>query len=306
MIHTLTVNPALDLTYLIPEVKLDDKIRASQVFRAPGGNGINVSRVAARLGHPTVAMGFAGGRAGEEMIELLEAEGIRTWFTRQHKTTRTNVILQDADNKQIRVSSPGDAVTADEVATLAGNIFQLRQPDFLVLAGGLLQGMPEDFYLRLIEQAHAQGIKVVADVDRELADVVRAGIKLIKPNHYELARLTGESVATVSDAYHAAKIALTMGVETVICSLAAQGAILVREDAAYLATPPKIKVDSAVGAGDSLLAGALVALAEGRSWAEVLRLGVACGTATATTPGTNLCYRETIDDIYPRVRLEAL
>jgi 6-phosphofructokinase 2 len=306
MIHTLTVNPALDLTYLIPEVKIDDKIRASTVFRAPGGNGINVSRVAARLGHPTVAMGFAGGRAGDEMIELLEAEGIRTWFTRQHATTRTNVILQDSSNKQIRVSSPGEAVTPAEVATLSGNIFQLRQPDFLVIAGGLLQGMPDDFYLQLIETAHAQGMKVVADVDRELADVVKAGIKLIKPNHYELSRLTSESVATISDACQASKIALTMGVETVICSLAAQGAILVREDEAYLATPPKIKVDSAVGAGDSLLAGALVALAEGRSWAEVLRLGVACGTATATTPGTNLCYKETIDDIYARVRIEPL
>lgn len=306
MIHTLTVNPALDLTYLIPEVKLDDKIRASRVLRAPGGNGINVSRVAARLQHPTVAMGFAGGRAGDELLELLEAEGIRSWFTRQRASTRTNVILQDAHSKQIRVSSPGEAVSPEEVARLAENIFQLRPPDFLVITGGLLAGMPEDFYLQIIGEAKRQQIPVAADVDRELAAIARAGVALIKPNHHELARLTGESIATVDDAVKAAQMALEMGVETVICSLAAQGAILVRRDAAYLATPPKVKVDSAVGAGDSLLAGALVALAEGKGWPEVLKLGVACGTATATTPGTDLCYPETIEEIYRRVRIEAL
>lgn len=71
MIHTVTVNPALDLTYRVQAVKIDDKIRARHVYRAAGGDGINVSRVAARLNHPTVAMGFAGGRTGEEIAELL-------------------------------------------------------------------------------------------------------------------------------------------------------------------------------------------------------------------------------------------
>ena len=80
MLHTLTLNPTLDLTYLVPEFKVDDTNRAGRVYRDPGGSGINVSRVAVRLGHPTVALGFMGGHTGLEVAELLEAEHVRTWM----------------------------------------------------------------------------------------------------------------------------------------------------------------------------------------------------------------------------------
>lgn len=305
MIHTVTVNPALDLTYRVKDIVFDDKLRAEQVYRAAGGNGVNVSRVAARLGHPTVAMGFAGGRAGDELSELLQAESVRTWFTPQWGATRTNVILHGDDSRQIRVSGPGAAVSEAEVRKLEESIFDLRAPDFLVLTGSLLPGMPPEFYLRLMARAKDDGVPVVADIDRELRDVA-AGAYLIKPNQYELARLSGLPVTSPQEALAAARGALELGAEVVVCSLGARGAVLVTAGEAWTAVPPEVKVDSAVGAGDSLLAGVLVALAGGKAWDEVLRLGVACGTATATTPGTELCYPETVDAILPQVRLEQL
>lgn len=306
MIHTVTVNPALDLTFRVAEIVFDDKLRAKQVFRAPGGNGVNVSRVAARLGHPTVAMGFAGGRAGEEIIELLHQESVRPWFAHQRTATRTNVILHDDANRQVRVSSPGAAVSAEEVETLESSIFDLRAPDFLVLSGSLLEGMPEDFYLRVLRRARGEGTPVVADIDRELREVVAAGVFLIKPNHHELSRLVGKPVTNPHEAVAASRQALELGAELVVCSLGAQGAVLASAAETWLAVPPAVEVDSAVGAGDSLLAGMLVALAEERTHAEALRLGVACGTATAMTPGTELCHPETVARLVPEVRLERL
>lgn len=306
MIHTVTVNPALDLTYRVPAVKIDDKIRARNVYRAPGGNGINVSRVVSRLNHPTVAMGFAGGRTGEEIAELLQGEGVRTWFTPVKAQTRTNAIIHDDDNRQIRVSSPGARVLADEVAALERSVFDLREPEFLVIAGSLIQGMPEDFYLRLIRRAASEDIAVVADVDIELRDVAEAGVYLIKPNQYELERLTGVHIEAYDDALKASRVALGFGVKVVVCSLGRLGAILVTETEAWKAVPPKVEVDSAVGAGDSLLAGVLVAKARHQSYEQMLRLGVACGTATATTPGTELCCKGVIESTLPHVALEAL
>jgi 6-phosphofructokinase 2 len=306
MIHTVTVNPALDLTFRVEEIRVDDKIRATKVYRAAGGNGVNVSRVAARLGHPTVAMGFAGGRAGDEMTELLAQESVRTWFTHQAEDTRTNVILHDAENRQVRVSGPGASVTPEEVAKLEESLFDLRAPDFLVLAGSLLKGMQEDFYLRLMARARADGVRVVADIDRELREVAASGAYLIKPNQYELERLTGLSVADHADARAAGRRALALGPEVVVASLGPLGAVLVTQHEAWAATPPEVRVDSAVGAGDSLLAGVLIAIAEGKPWDEVLRVGVACGTATAMTPGTDLCHPETVAALLPEVRLERL
>ncbi len=307
MIHTITANPALDLTYRVHEIKLDDKIRAHEVLRNAGGNGINVSRVAARLGHPTVAMGFIGGRSGEEIEDLLKAEGVRTWFTQHAEPTRTNAIIQDDKSNQIRVSGVGSSVTQAEVSCLIDNIMDLRKPDFLVMTGGLLKGMPKDFYVAVTRYTVRDGVRVAADADGdELKSAVAAGVYLIKPNHYELERLTGVEVKSHEDAVKAAHKVIQQGVEVVVCSIGANGAVLVTEQEAWRAIPPKVKVDSAVGAGDSLLAGVLVAKAEEKSWDEVLRLGVACGTATAMTPGTELCYMKDIEVILPQVKLERL
>jgi 6-phosphofructokinase 2 len=305
MIHTITANPALDITYRVPEIKLDDKIRAHHVMRNAGGNGINVSRVAARLGHSTVAMGFLGGRSGDEIEDLLKAEGVRTWFTHHAEPTRTNAIIQDDASNQVRVSGAGASVTQAEVSCLIDNIMDLRKPNFLVMTGGLLKGMPKDFYKALTRYAVRDGVQVAADADGdELKSAVEAGVYLIKPNHHELGRLVGSSIDDPLEAVKAARHIVRRGVGVVVCSLGKQGAVLVTEEEAWRAVPPNVKVDSAVGAGDSLLAGVLVAKAEEKSWDEVLRLGVACGTATAMTPGTELCVLETVQELLPKVEID--
>lgn len=306
MIHTVTVNPALDLTYRVSSVRYDDTVRAHTVLRAAGGKGVNVSRVATRLGHATVAMGFAGGRAGEEILDLLRDEGVKTWFARHDAPTRTNAIVQDDEGRQLRVSGPGPAVEADEVNALVESIFELRAPAFLVLSGSLLLGVPTDLYAHIAERAAAEGVPVVVDADRELVSALEAGVALIKPNAYELGRLVDREIGSLEDARSAAAEAHAMGARTVVCSLGALGALWFSADGAWHALAPEVTVDSPVGSGDSLLAGVLVAMAEGRDPADALRLGVACGTATATTPGTDLCHKTLVDELLPRVEVRSL
>lgn len=307
MIHTVTANPALDITYKVAAIKFDDTIRATKAYRAAGGKGINVSRVATRLGFPSIAMGFIGGRTGQEVADLLEVEKVRTWFSHHKDSTRTNTIIQDAQGQQIRVSGPAARVSQKETESFLDSIFQLKAPDYLTLSGSMLKGMPKDFYAQVFARAKGDSIKVAVDADgEELRHAVNAGADLIKPNHYELERLTGKTIVTLSDALEASREVIKKGVAVVLCSLGSKGAMLVTEQQAWHAIPPKVKVDSALGSGDSLLAGALVALVQGQSFHDVLRLGVACGTATATTPGTNLCYAETIYEILPKVVLEPL
>lgn len=307
MIHTLTPNPALDLTYRVPEMKIDDTTRADEVRRAAGGKGINVSRVAARLGHPTVAMGYLGGRAGEEVEDLLRAEGVRTWFTRLGGTTRTNAIVQDDAGRQLRVSAPGPVTSDDDVTRLLDALFELRAPDWLVLSGSVLRGTPTGFYRDVAARARGEGVRVLVDADGEELEVaVAAGVDAIKPNRYELERLVGRSVAGPDEAVDAAREIVARGVETVLCSLGAAGAVMVTPEGAWRAAAPEVEVDSAVGAGDSMVAGALVAHADGAPPEARLRLAVACGSATATTPGTELCQRETVERLAERVVVEPL
>ncbi|NBC96761.1 MAG: hexose kinase [Deinococcus-Thermus bacterium] len=306
MIHTVTVNPALDLTYRVPEMYYDDTVRAREVLRAAGGKGVNVSRVATRLGHPTVTMGFAGGRSGDEILDLLRDEGVRTWFARHDAPTRTNAIVQDDTGRQLRVSGPGPEVKPAEVEGLIASIFDLRAPSFLVLSGSLLPGMPEDLYARIVRRAREDDVDVAVDADKELEGALEAGAAVIKPNAYELGRLVGRTIEGPRDARDAAEEARRLGARIVACSLGGQGALWVGDEGAWHAVPPDVEVDSPLGSGDALLAGLLVARAEGRPPDEALRLGVACGTATAETPGTVLCYREDVERIEPKVEVTRL
>ncbi len=251
-------------------------------------------------------MGLVGGRTGDEFKELLKEEYVRTWFTQQSGTTRTNVIIQDDEAQQVRISGLGPEATPDEAALVRSSIFELRTPDFLVLSGSLQAGMSKDFYLEVVEEAKRQGVKVAADIDTELPEVVKAGVFLIKPNQHELERLTGHHVSDVKSATVAARRALEMGAQAVLASVGAQGAVLVTREGAWQAQAPEIEADSAVGAGDSLLAGTVVALAEGQGWEKALQLGIACGTATSMTPGTDVCHKEMVETLLPHVKVERL
>lgn len=307
MIHTLTLNPTLDLTYIVDAFLQDDTTRAHTVYRSPGGKGVNVARVATRLKHENVALGFIAGTTGLEVTQLLEAEGVNTWFTPVDGVTRTNPILQDKEGHQIRVSAPGPSATLREVESLWESVFCLREPDFLLASGSRLAGVPDNFYARMLIEAKKRGIKTVVDADgAELERGIRTGAYLVKPNKHELMRFVGRELPEMTDVIAASREMIQAGVTVVAASLGAEGAFYITSDQALRAIPPKIQVASAVGAGDSFLAGLLVKLSEGATPLEALKFGVASGTATATIAGTQLCTLERILEILPEVQTEVL
>lgn len=309
MIHTITLNPTLDLTYMVDAFHEEDTIRAHTVYRAPGGKGINVSRMATRIHHPSVALGFIAGGTGLEVARLLEDEGVNTWFTPlEAGETRTNPIIQATDGRHLRISGLGPVADARALQSLRDGVFALRPPDWLLVSGSRLKGVPEDFYTGIIEEANRTGIQTVVDADgAELEQGIRAGAKLIKPNRHELERLLKRQLPSLEDVLRAAREVLEMGgVSIIAASMGGDGALLVSEDYAYLAKPPKIQVGSAVGAGDSFLAGLLSKLAEGLEPAAALRFAIACGSATACVPGSQLGNLELIQSLEPQVQVETL
>jgi 6-phosphofructokinase 2 len=307
MIHTLTLGPSLDLTYHVQDFSTDDNNRATQMHRSPGGKGINVSRVATRLDHPTVALGFIGGTTGMEVEALLQAEGVQTWFIPVPGTTRTNPIIQNEAGAQLRVIAPVPTVSEQAGVQLWDAVFALRPPDFLLIGGSLPKDVSADFFRRVLARAQQAGVRVVVDADGdELRELVQAGADLIKPNRYELERLLGRTFTTLDEVVVGGQDTLRLGAGAVAISLGAEGALLIRPDGVWRAVPPAVEVISPVGSGDSLLAGLCVKLAEGWAPQDALSFGVACGSATAMTPGTGLCTREQAEALRPQVVSERL
>lgn len=285
MIVTLTPNPSLDRTIEIAGLVRGEVLRATATRVDPGGKGVNVSRVLAAHGVPTVAIVPAGGPEGAQLADLLAPAGIPVVTVPLHRATRSNIALVEPDGKTTKVNEPGPTLSAEEAATMGERVAAVAgSADWVVLSGSLPLGVPATFYTDLIERVHALGCRVAVDTSGQpLAAAVAAKPDLIKPNTAELAELTGASLLTWGDVVKHAQALHDDGIATVLVSMGGDGALLVDGDGARWASAPPVEVRSTVGAGDSTLAGFLAAGATGD---DALRAAVAFGTAAVTLPGS--------------------
>lgn len=309
MIVTFTPNPAVDKTLLVPQVRVGAVNRARESHLDPGGKGVNAARVVHRLGRPVVALTVVGGHIGRLLRGALDAEGLACRVVEVREETRLNVILQDeTTNASTRVWDRGAEVPPDARADLETLVEQwMRHATVFACAGTLPPGMPADFYAAVLEAAAKAGAKTLLDSDGES---FRLGLEgrpnVIKPNVREAEALLGRRLTNDDEIVAGAAELLRRGPEAVVISMGASGSVLVTGDRVVRAVPPPVRRQSAVGSGDSLVAGLLIALHEGWDLAEGLRLGTAAGAATAMTVGTQLGEREEIEALLPQVRIETL
>ncbi len=309
MIGTITLNPSVDQHLLVEKFVKDDAIRAVSVRWFAGGKGINVSRVVHELGGEGRAFGFIGGFPGKMLTSWLDSAGIVHHFVDIEGDTRINTTVTDLhDMTQTHIRVKGPQVTALELKELSRRLLLFPNPPvFWVMGGSLPPGAPEDFYKNLIEDLEATGAKCVLDTDDEALTLgLDATPFMIKPNEHEFERLTGEPADTDAHIVEAARRIVKKGTGVVITTLGPRGAVVVTQDDAFRVNTPHVVPKSRVGAGDSTVAGTLIALEQGASLREAVRYGVAAGTAAVLTEGTRLCERSEVDRILPRIEAVSL
>ncbi len=309
MIATVTLNPSLDKTVTVEGLVLDEANRWKSLRRDPGGKGINVSRVVHELGGETTAYGFSGGIEGEMLEVLLRKRGVSFDFTPIEGEIRSNLIITDLKtSRQTRIDAPGPKISRQELRQLTGKIAHIEPvPEFLVFAGSVPPGVPDDIYRKLIEKAKKRGVKTVLDSDNQwLLEGIKAKPDIIKPNVHEAEDLLGVELKDEEAIIEAVVTLAGRGIEIVVISRGGAGIIAAGEGKVLKAVAPAVKVSSTVGAGDSAIAGLVMKLSEGGGIEEACRLAVAAGTATALTPGTALCRREDVEKLFPQVEIERL
>ena len=285
MIYTVSANPALDLILTVPNIEFEVVLRAYEVRRGMGGKGFNVSRYLKALGVENVAVAFAGGYTGQALAAGLEAGGIHTEFVYlQGGETRTNVVIQEPNGRRhIKANQPGPTVSAADQDAFWARLDALVQPgDLWVLTGSLAPGLPVDFYAKAGKALQAQGAAFVLDTSGgALSAGLAARPALVKPNAVEAEEFTGHKITTPEDAARAAGAFLEAGAQRVILSLGKDGAVVAAGDERLHIQPPNVTVQTAVGAGDAVVAGAVWAMGRGLSLREIGVSGVAAGTLTA-------------------------
>lgn len=307
MIVTLTPNPSIDSTLALGEELHRGTVqRLESVTAVAGGKGINVAHAILLAGLDTLAVFPAG--ALDPFVPLVSDIGIPIATVTIPANVRTNTTVTEPDGTTTKLNGPGAFLSEQKLGSLEETLSDVitDQVSWVVLAGSLPPGAPLDWYARLTALIHRTrpGVRVAVDTSdaplRELGgalDRTGAAPDLIKPNGMELGQLAGIDGQGLEDQARrgefgeitaAATGLVERGIEQVLVTLGDAGAVLATAEGAWFSTSPRVDVASTVGAGDSALAGFVMASARGLPVEQRLIQAVSYGSAAAALPGTTI------------------
>ena len=291
-IVTLTMNPALDIATSTERVEPAHKLRCSAPRYDAGGGGINVARAVHALGGEALAIFPAGGAAGEMIEQLLGKEGVAYRAIAIIGFTRESLAVEERQSgDQFRFILPGPEIgPADRERCLDALSAAAPEASYIVASGSLPLGVPDDFYARVVALAKRHGRRLILDTSGAALKQAGRGVYLLKPSLRELEQLTGCEIRSERDEEAAAREVIAQDrAEIVVLSLGARGALLVSRGEIERVPAVSVAARSTVGAGDSMLAGIVLALTRGLSLREAVRFGMAAGAAALLGSGTQLC-----------------
>lgn len=285
MIYTVTFNPAIDYVVHTAELNLGSVNRSESEEIYFGGKGINVSAVLAELGVRSKALGFTAGFTGEAIEQGVRSMGIDADFVRlSHGNSRINVKIKA--NEETELNGQGPHIDDEALDSLFAKLDKLGGGDTLILAGSIPNSLPSDIYEKILQRLSDRKIKAVVDATKELLiNVLKYRPFLIKPNNHELGEIFGKAPKNDDEIAEYAKKLQDMGAQNVLVSMAGDGALLLDEHGKlHRCGVCKGTLRNSVGAGDSMVAGFIAGSTEG-DYDYALRLGTACGGATAFSDG---------------------
>jgi 1-phosphofructokinase len=298
MITTVTLNPSLDRTIEVDTLERGEVMRTAPSRKEPGGKGVNVTRALAANSFASTALLPIGGRDGDEVRGLLSQAGIAACFVPVSAATRSNVAVAESDGTVTKFNEPGSALRDEEIASLLTELDRLIAPgDWVVLSGSVPPGFASETIGDIARMVAASGANFAVDSSGSaLLAALDHRPKLIKPNRSELSELIGRPVASITDVIVASHALCARGVEIVLTSLGADGAVLVTEHETLVGESRVEHPLSTVGAGDSFLAGFLSAVStDATDLSSALVRALAWGAAATGLPGSAVPGPKDID-----------
>lgn len=301
-IYTLTLAPSLDSATITPQIYPEGKLRCTAPVFEPGGGGINVARAIAHLGGEATAIFPTGGATGEHLSTLLLEENVAIDTVKARDWTRQNLhVHAESTGEQYRFVMPGASITDDEFHKLEEKVLSISAGSLLVISGSLPPGVPVSRLCQLVKAAQHKGIRCIVDSSGEAlkATLEIGDIELVKPNQKELSALVNRDLSQPDDVRKAAEEIVKSGkARRVVVSLGPQGALAVDASGSVQVVPPPVKSQSTVGAGDSMVGAMTLKLAQNAPLLDMVRFGVAAGSAATLNKGTRLCSLENTQKIY--------
>lgn len=295
MIVTLTPNPSIDRTITLSEpLERGAVLRSAETHDEAGGKGVNVAQAVRNAGRPAVAV--LPGDHDDPLLQRLRSDGLTHRAVATGLPSRVNLTFAEPDGTTTKVNAPGPTLSPAALDQLVDEVArEAVGARWAALCGSLPPGAGADWYARVAVRLAEVGVAVAVDTSgralREVVAAVPSSIALLKPNDEELADLVGVPAESLTDAealHRAARPLVDAGVGGILLTLGARGALLVTAEGTWECPAPSVQARSTVGAGDSALAGYLLAALDNRPPADRLAHAVAYGAAAASLPGSRM------------------
>jgi len=310
-ILAVTMNPSVDISYPLETLVLNSVNRVTNVTKTAGGKGLNVARVLHQLHSPVVASGVLGGTIGQFIEKKLDENNIKHNFMPIDQESRNCIAILHDDMQQTEILETGPTLDdKDEVDFLNHFKNNLDNISVVTISGSLPKGLSVELYAKMIEIASAKEIPVLLDSSGEPLKVSLSGKHqpfLIKPNQEEIAHLIQKPIHNLVELQEIlATNSLFDGVEWVVISLGADGALVKHNTEFFRLTIPKIDVINPVGSGDSTVAGLASAVAANADYVEVMKTGMTTGMLNTMEKQTGFINNELFDEYYKKVLIKKL
>ncbi|MGN0820067.1 MAG: 1-phosphofructokinase family hexose kinase [Christensenellaceae bacterium] len=304
MIFTVCPNPCIDCTLELDKFNVGRLNRIETKNELCAGKALNTAVGVSRLKKKAFATGFLFDNGGKRVVNYLEREGVHSKFVWNKGRVRVNYKIIDSKSMMTEINDRGDNVSLkkqNELIELVGTLSNENDFSVAVMSGSLPQGVDDDFYAKLIRNVDKK-TKVIVDCETaKMIYAISQGVYLVKPNLNELEDVNRETYQSFPEMLKGCYKLIDHGAENVMLSLGKEGAIITNGTENYYCKSENVIVNSSVGAGDSMLAAASCCIEEGASLSEILRASVSAGSASVTTAGTNLFYRDKYNEIYAKV-----
>lgn len=310
MINTVTLNPAIDHILYLPRFRrnITNRIRSTQTTM--GGKGTHVSLNLRLMGSPSRAFGFAFGKTGQRIIDMLREGGVEPYFIYDARgESRTNYLLVEEETKDATlVADRGPMPDGEQTEAFYRLLSETVQDgDYLALSGDTSNFPDPWIYNHILERLSNKEIRVFLDASgKSLQRGMEASPFLAKPNRDELAALVGETLTGDADVLRAIRKVDKYNIRVLAVSLGGDGSIVRAEDTLYRVYPPKVQVYNTVGCGDCYLGGLLHGFEQGMEMEEILRYATAVSAATAESPLSVLFDVERARELLDHVRIERI
>ena len=267
--------PALQKISCYTDVKVGEVNRAWESRWGLGGKGTNTARIIRQLGGISFLVGFCGGANGKRYLHLLDEEGIDHQHLMVEGETRIcHSLIEEQVVTELVEEMP--AILPVELAKMEQLIKSLDLSGMVALSGKVPAGIPDDFYEQIAAVVRQQGGRVILDTQGEPLLRTLYQRPFVKINREELCR-----TMQASTLLGAAESLLAKGASGLLVTDGAKPAQLFQDGKQWQVQPPKVDAINPVGSGDAVTAGMMVALEQGASMREAVRLGMACGAANA-------------------------